>query len=972
VAIKSLPPAVAADPGRLAALLREAKLLGALHHPNIAGIRGLEQHGGRRYLVLEKVDGTTLAERLRQRPLPLAEALDCGAQVAAALAAAHEWRIVHRDLKPGNVMRTADGLVKVLDFGLAMHVAQPLPLSADCEPAAAAPGARAGTPGYMSPEQVLGLPQDERTDLFALGALLYRCLTGAPAFPGASAYAVIAATLHVPPDAALLPAGTSEPVRALLARMLEKDPSRRLADAAEAAAVLARAAGAGVVATLARSRTPDASRLPGHATPLIGRRREIAEVLTLLERAPLVTLTGAGGCGKSRLATEAARVAAGRADPADAIAAGHRIDHVWLADVAAAGDGNAVVAAIAAAAGLRDASEAGLDAALAARIGPGSALLVLDNCDRALPACAATAERLLARRSGLRLVATCRERLGVCGEQVLRVPPLAVPDAEASPTADAVSAMESARLFAACAAALPGGFRITAANAGVIAAICRDLDGVPLAIELTAALLRHQQLEAIAAELRRRVEPERTTGRPQGASDVAVARPDPLRAAVGLGYDRLAADERRCLRALSVFAGGWNLESAAALCMPDADEFATLDVLSRLVDKSLVAIQRADRIEPRYRLLEPVRRFAAGQRDHERESAALESRHRDWFVAVAERAAPSLLRGTDQAHSLAALEADHANLLAALEACDAAPDGAPLALRLAGSLWLFWYIRGHFARGREALRRAIERADAAAPTPARAQALFAAGGLALFQGDFAEGRRLTAAALALGQALGDELGIARALTHLALCDSGEGRYAEARERIERAIASFRTLGDPRRLSAALNNRGVFKRQQGDHAAALPDHAEALELQRRAGDRDGMLVTLLNLGLAAARVERNDDAARHVDEALALVEDLRARRSGAAALEVAAEVLAGRGLADDGVRLLGAAAALRARLALAPDDGWRRMQSDLVQRLRPALGAERFEGLVAEGGEWSLEAAVREARLRLAPDRGTTT
>jgi serine/threonine protein kinase len=448
VAIKALPGAVADDPERLARFLHEARLLGMLHDPRIAQIFGLETAGGRRYLILERVAGTTLSERLRAGALPLREAIDTCAQVAAALATAHAYGVVHRDLKPGNIMSTPEGLVKVLDFGLAIHVPDGEPGDANmAEP-------RAGTPGFMSPEQILGQPQDVRSDLFALGAVLYQCLTGARAFAGGTPYTVIDATLHAPPDFARLPAATPEAVRSLIAALLEKEAAARPRDAAEVAAVLDAAVARPVVP---RSRARDAlvRGLPRAATPLVGRRRELADIRGLLERAPLVTLVGAGGCGKTRLAIEAAREA--------------ELEPVGFADLAAVADAHAVATAIAAALDARDPSEASIIAALGATLGDRPGLLVVDNCDRVVQPVAALASRLIARVRGLRILATSNERLGVAGEQVLRVTPLPLPAADTRLTRDAASAADAVRMFVACASAMNPGFTLTDGNAGVVA-----------------------------------------------------------------------------------------------------------------------------------------------------------------------------------------------------------------------------------------------------------------------------------------------------------------------------------------------------------------------------------------------------------------------------------------------------------------------------------------------------------------------
>ena len=938
VALKALPGAVAADPARLARFLSEAKLLGALHHPNIASIHGIERAGDQRYLVLERIEGDTLSERLRGGVLPLAAALDFTLQIADALAAAHAEGIVHRDLKPGNVMVTPGGLVKVLDFGLAIHVSQ-----RNGEPK----GAQLGTPGYMSPEQVLGLAQDARADLFALGVVLYQCLTGARAFAGTSAYAVLAATLNAAPDLSRLPTGTPIAVRTLLERLLEKDPQSRLADAREAAAILAAAAPARIAPRTGVGRAARGiAGAPEPTSPFIGREREIGALLGLLERVRVVTLGGASGLGKSRLAIEAAGSVL--QDECE----------IWYADVSVAADSAGVAASIAAAAGVRSPDEAALAGAIAAKLAGRTALLVLDNCDLGLAACTTLATTLLERAPGLRILATSRERLSVPGEQVMRVAPLGLPDPEATPTLAGIAATESARMFVACAALHQPGFELSEANARDVGDICRLLEGVPLSIELAASLLRHQSLESILRDLEERLEDARATAQREPSESA-------LSAAMQLSYDRLGNVEQHFFRALSAFAGGFGTDAAAAIAASE-DEFAALDLLTRLLDLSLISIQRADRMAPRYRMLEPVRQLATARAQQAREAAALHDRHLDWFLAEAELAAPSLLSGPDQARCLASLEADHANLLAALQHCASATDGAGKALRLTGAVWLFWYVRGHFTRGRRALEWALALPGAEAPSRPRAQALFAAGGLALYQGDYAEGLALSQAAHDLYAHLGDRIGIARSLSHLALCESGVGRYAAASGRYATAIAIFREAGDVRRLSATLNNLGALMRQQGDFAAARVNHEEALALFREADDRDGMVVTLVNLGLAAARLGDDAAAGGWVDDALLHIRDLRARRAAPAALEVAAEVLAHRGHTEGAARLMGAAQTQRTAMSLTADTWWKHTQQARVEQLRTALGAAHFASLAAAGGLLSFEETIEVAHRALAP------
>ena len=894
VALKSLPAAFASDPERLERFLCEARLLATLQDPHLAGFLGIAREGDRRWLVLEHVAGMTLAERFDAGPLDRDQALDILTQTAQALAAVHALGIVHRDLKPANLMLTPNGIVKLLDLGLAEG------------DGGGGAFARAGTPGWMSPEQIRGEAQDARADVFAWGVLAWRCFTGEPAFPGAEAGERLTATLERTLDPACLPAELGPALRATVLGALSRDPALRPPDGSALLAALghvpAVAAGEGA---------------------LIGRARELALCTSLLERARLVTLTGAAGLGKSRLARTLAEVAS---------------RSLWV-DATVCGDAASLVAAISVAAGVRTMSEAVLPTALAAAL-EGPTLLVLDGVDGAAAACPRIASALLAAAPGLRVLVTAREPLRAAGEEHVRLAPLAVPDDE-SLTAPRLLANDAVRLFLATARRAAPDLVLPDADLTRVAAIVRALDGVPLAIELAAVRLAEQPLAVLASEL--------LQGTP-GA--------DAVSAALEASFARLEPDELGFLSALGVFRGGFDLAMAAAVATADGDRFAALDALARLLERALVTIVRADRAEPRYRLLEPVRRAALARADEAGELRQLSARHRQAYLDAVERLAPALTGGASQSRALAWLEAEHENVLAAI-AFDAGPGDDPqLPLRLAGAAWWFWYVRGHFERGRAALESALARPGAGATTPARALALYAAGGLARFQGDRVTGRRESLEAVAAFEALGDTLGVARALTHVALCDMDDGRHAEAAAGYARACAIFREHGDARRLSATLNNVGLLDRLRDDFTAARRHHAEALELQRAAGDRDASIVTLLNLALAAIRLGEREEGARELREALALVKDLRARRSGAAALELAAECVDDAALA---VRLLGAASGLRRTMALIPDAWWQRMTEARGRVLAQRLGAQAFEHEHSTGESLRLEDALAAAQ-----------
>jgi predicted ATPase/class 3 adenylate cyclase len=606
--------------------------------------------------------------------------------------------------------------------------------------------------------------------------------------------------------------------------------------------------------------------LPLQVTGFVGREGELAAVARLLAGEPpgprLVTLTGPGGCGKTRLALQAA------AEVLDA-----HPDGVWLVELGALADPALVPQAVAAAVGVREAPGRPLLATLTDALRPKRLLVVLDNCEHLLDACARLADALLRTCPHVRVLATSREALGIAGETAWRVPSLPVPAAagaaEPGPDVAGLARYAAVRLFADRAAAVRPGFALTPDNAAAVAEICARLDGIPLALELAAARVRVLPPQQLLARLEDRFRLL------TGGSRAALERHQTLRAAVDWSYALLTAPEQALFARLSAFGGGWTLEAAEAVCAGGGVEAAgVLDLLTALVDKSLVVADEQEG-EARYRLLETIRQYALERLRAAEGEAAVRRRHMAYFLALAERAAPEL-GGPRPAAWLDRLTAEHDNLRAALDWSFEAPDTLPdAALRLAGALSWFWWLRGHRREGRDRLEAALARAGPAAPA-ARAEALRGAGRLTTEGGDPARARALLDESVALSRALGDRRGLMESLILAAYPRRRVGEYPYVRRLFAEALTLARGLGDPWLLGCTLATLAWTAAAHHDDATARAAGERSLPLLRQAGDQQRLAWAYRALGDVALRQGDLDGAAA------AYAEDLARARFGAGA------------------------------------------------------------------------------------------
>jgi non-specific serine/threonine protein kinase len=983
VALKLLPADLAGDPERLARFRQEALTLAALNHPNIATIYGFEEpEPGTLFLALEFVEGETLHDRVVRKPPTVEEAMQIGAQIAEALEAAHERGIVHRDLKPKNVMIGPRGLVKVLDFGLARargksgtsggrsagagHAAMPkgpIDPSATVDPdatlvsdATMAPigdetvaessgGGIEGTPGYMSPEQVRGAAQDERTDLFAFGCVLYECLAGRRAFLGEDLFQTLTATLENDPDFSALPARTPGRVRDLLFKLLEKDPAKRLAVTREARHELEEALGIRRAAALrageAAATTPH--NLPKSLTRFVGRDEEVKSCGLKLAEHRLLTLTGMGGTGKTRLALETAERAL--ADFPDG---------VWFVDLAPVTDPSRVETSVAAAVGVREEPGLALVESLLSHLRGRRALLVLDNCEELRRACAGLAATVLHACPDVKILATSREALETPGEVVHSVGTLATPPARGASSAAAVGRYDAVRLFVERAKAAVATFDLTDANARAVADVCRSLDGIPLALELAAARVKLLSIDQIRAKLDDRFRLL------TASSKSGLTRHQTLRATIQWSYDQLEESERALLHRFAVFLGGWTLEAACAVAGEGADEFEILDALTRLVDRSLVVVAPGAGGASRYRFLESVRQFALERLREAGDENDARERHARFFATLAE-SAESKLTGPEQGAWFERLTDDHENLLAALSWPGAHGEGAVRGVRMAAALARFWTVRGHYELGRRALEEALDRNGAATPNEARATALVRLSAVALYQGDYAAARPRVEEALALCRALGDERGEVRAIGTLGTVALYQGDLEAARQSFEEGLALYRKQKNERGAALALHNLGSADLQTGRYKEALGRYEEALTFFRRIGDRTSASLTQGDLALTWVRLGEPEKAREPLAASLETVGELVAKREAAYGLEAAAEFLLETSHAREGALCFGAAAALREEIGSPRAPFEKPEWEELQTRLAKTLGPQGLESALREAAPWPFEDVIAKAR-----------
>jgi predicted ATPase/DNA-binding CsgD family transcriptional regulator len=741
-----------------------------------------------------------------------------------------------------------------------------------------------------------------------------------------------------------------------------------------------------------RTREASSTNLPAARSSFVGREREMGEVERGLAATRLLTLTGAGGSGKTRLALEVARSLVG-AYP----------DGVWLVELAPLSEGALVPKEVAGALGVPERRAQPLDDTLAEVLKDRELLLLVDNCEHLLEATARLVDRLLDSCPHLSVLATSREAICVEGETVWLVPPLSVPEDGSS--SEELEGYESVRLFVERARGRDSSFSLDVRNARAVTGICGRLGGIPLAIELAAARVGTLSLDEISERLASSLDLLTRGGR------TTEPRQRTLKGTLDWSHELLEEPEKVLFRRLSVFSGGWTLDTAETVASGDGvEEDEILDLLSDLVWKSLASAEEDEASGLRYRMLEPVKQYTREKLEDAGEHGTIRRRHADYFVALVERARPEL-RGPEDRKWLERLEREHDNMRAALSFA-LETDDTELALRLAGALGTFWHMHSHSDEGRKWLEAALAKEDGK-PVDLRIRALEAlywlthdrwdhdraqaiareatelsaeaeidsslaaslrimSAGPAWMRGDYQRGRELLEESLEISRKAGDRVMIAEALIQLAITAWGMGDVERGKEIYEEGVALCREAGYAFRLPDFLLSLGYQLVLEGDYERGAALNEEAAALCREHGYARSLNLSLDNLGWATLLGGDHERARPFYEESLAVSKELGDRACASESLDGLACVAAAEGEARRAGRLFGAAEALRETLSeavplqLKPEEiAWREPHR---LRARSLLGQEAWEAALAEGRAKGLKEAIEYA---LSPDEPST-
>ena len=962
VAVKVLRPELAAQLGH-ERFLREITTTANLRHPNILPLFDSGEFDGDVFYVMPFIEGETLRDRMtRDGPLPIADVLRIADEVADALSYAHGRGVIHRDIKPENILLENEHAI-VADFGIA-HAA-----TAAGDEKLTMIGMALGTPHYMSPEQGSGDTVDARSDMYALACVMYEMLAGNPPFTAPTPMAVIVrhAIEPVPSIASARP-GLAAHVVAALERALAKSPDDRFATIQEWREAIKRP---GV-----SQATPDAAAFhkspPAPATPLLGREETLAAAIERLHAGTRVlSITGYGGTGKTRFSIELfcrleSEFAGGAA-------------FVSLASVTAASE---VMPAIGIALDIAEAHGRSALDAICTVIGDRRVLLVLDNLEQVLDA-AGDIATLVSRCPALQVIATSRARLKIGAEFEFVLPPLELPAEHATP--EAMRACPSVALFLQRAEKVKPGFLLTTANAADVGAICRKLDGLPLALELAAARVRILEPAALLQRLDHALDLLTS-----GDRDLPL-RQRTLRATISWSYSLLDASEQQLLRRMSVFHEGWTLEAMEQVCYSDDDRHLALDELDSLAEKGLVRVVNSGE---RYALLETVRAFAAEQLHAGGEVSLIRHAHADYCVAFASRVDGDI-KGNAQVPAVHRARRDNANTQAAIQwltACARAGDTESLekGLLLAGHLNWFWHMGAQHLTARVTVEALLALAADRAPSRGRGFARLTDAMISTVTGEWDRCLRESRGAYSDALACSDAVLAAEAMMFIGYCHLHCGRMDESRAALDDAIERSAGGVNEFNMAIAMAMKGMLLFATGDVDAGMAvveesrvaqegkgncehggvalsflaqmtfakgDHAKALALYRESlaalelvGDRPEIARVLCEMGWTALAAADVPEALRAFQLAVRAYEEVGSPRGTGLALMGLAAVEAAAGRPERAVAIAAAADALSKRAGIVVDHTMDPGVVGRIEALKAFIPTGTLDGLVANAGE----------------------
>ncbi|MFD9668503.1 protein kinase [Rhodococcus sp. NPDC059968] len=971
--------------------LREQRIMGRLTgHPNIVNVleAGVTD-AGRPFIVMPYLPQSSLESHIRRDgPLPWTAVISLGISMASALETAHQSGILHRDVKPGNILFTDYGGQQLTDFGIA-H------LTGGFETGA---GTLTGSPAFTAPEILLGKPASIAADIYSLGATLFCALTGHAPFERHSGEKVIAQFVRITTDPIPRLAGLGIPddVCAAVERSMSANPADRPKTAAELGIALQHAQrqhGYPVDEMALNTAHPEHPEHTGHTPPteepiadsaariqprftvaeapspsnikptppafgnvpgnlsveltsFVGRRQELAAARKLLTSARLLTLTGIGGVGKSRLAR---RIATDIRRVFD--------DAVWLVELGDLHDPDLLAEILATSLHLRTDTGLPVEHILIQHLASRRLLLVLDNCEQIITAVARLTETLLRACPDLRILATSREPIGIQGEVALRVPPLGIPDADKEPPLRGLPQYDAVQLFADRATAAVPTFEVSDDNRVTVTRICQRLDGLPLPIELAAVRLRAMSAEQILARLTDRYQLLTSGGR------TAPTRQQTLRLCIDWSYDLCTPQERTLWSRLSVFAGSFELDAAEAICGRDFSPQLLLDLVSSLVDKSILIREDAGTVV-RYRLLDTLREYGRGKLDAQTDLEELRRQHCEWYSQLATQAEAEWL-SSHQATWIARLDREQTNLRDMLEFClsDAADTSGvemdrSTGLRTAATLSVFWLARGQFSEGERWLTRLLSQ-PTPGPSHERAAALYSTSMFAAAQGliPAAQDR------LAELRLFADELN-SPALRTLSTHAAGylalySGRPADAIGDFEDAVTSFEQEGNLLRQVGSLIGLALACGLTGDESRAVRCHERIIAITEPLGESIYRSYSRWACGLAVWLQGDPERAVQLLQQGLRLTRLVDDPRGSAWCLQTLAWIAAERRDARRAAVLLGAAETLWQAMGSPTMQfpNLRRYQKECERRVQAMLGGRGFEAESARGRSLKSDEAI---------------